>query len=193
MRVIIQRVSEASVTVDSEVVSRIENGALIFLGVSPTDSATEISWLTKKIANLRIFSDREGIMNLSLIDVAGDALVVSQFTLMANTRKGNRPSYINAAKPDQAIPLYEAFVDSLEQELKKKVSTGIFGADMKIQLLNDGPVTITPGHRKQMIIKLNFLLLRYEILSSGCSNLLLRCSQHSNFCPTNRQKRFIHS
>jgi len=143
MRVIIQRVSEASVTVDSEVVSRIENGALIFLGVSPTDSATEISWLTKKIANLRIFNDSEGIMNLSLIDVAGDALVVSQFTLMANTRKGNRPSYINAAKPEQAIPLYEAFVDSLEQELKKKVRTGIFGADMKIQLLNDGPVTIT--------------------------------------------------
>lgn len=142
MRAIIQRVSEASVTVDSEVVSRIDNGALIFLGVTPADSATEISWLTKKIANLRIFSDREGIMNLSLIDVAGDALVVSQFTLMANTRKGNRPSYINAAKPDQAIPLYEAFVDSLEQELKKKVSTGIFGADMKIQLLNDGPVTI---------------------------------------------------
>jgi D-tyrosyl-tRNA(Tyr) deacylase len=143
MRVIIQRVSEASVTVDSEVVSRIENGALIFLGVSPTDSATEISWLTKKIANLRIFNDNDGVMNLSLLDIEGDALVVSQFTLMAKTKKGNRPSYINAAKPEQAIPLYEAFVDSLEQELKKKVRTGIFGADMKIQLLNDGPVTIT--------------------------------------------------
>jgi len=143
MRAIIQRVSEASVTVDSEVVSQIDRGALIFLGVSPTDSATEISWLTKKIANLRIFDDSEGTMNLSLIDVGGEALVVSQFTLMANTKKGNRPSYINAAKPEQAIPLYEAFVDSLEQELKKKVRTGIFGADMKIQLLNDGPVTIT--------------------------------------------------
>jgi D-tyrosyl-tRNA(Tyr) deacylase len=143
MRAIIQRVSEASVTVDSEIVSQIDRGALIFLGVSPTDSATEISWLTKKIANLRIFDDSEGTMNLSLIDVGGEALVVSQFTLMANTKKGNRPSYINAAKPEQAIPLYEAFVDSLEQELKKKVRTGIFGADMKIQLLNDGPVTIT--------------------------------------------------
>jgi len=142
MRAIIQKVSEASVTVNSEVVSQIDKGALIFLGISPTDSTTEISWLTKKIANLRIFNDSEGIMNLSLKEVAGDALVVSQFTLMANTKKGNRPSYINAAKPPSAIPLYEAFVNSLEQELKKKVSTGIFGADMKIQLLNDGPVTI---------------------------------------------------
>jgi len=142
MRAIIQKVSEASVTVNSEVVSQIDKGALIFLGISPTDSTTEISWLTKKIANLRIFNDSEGIMNLSLKEVAGDALVVSQFTLMANTKKGNRPSYINAAKPPSAIPLYEAFVNSLEQELKKKVSTGIFGEDMKIQLLNDGPVTI---------------------------------------------------
>ena len=142
MRAIIQRVSEASVTVNSDVISQIGTGALIFLGISPEDGMTEISWLTKKIANLRIFNDSNGIMNLSLIDVEGEALVVSQFTLMANTRKGNRPSYINAAKPESAIPLYEAFINSLEQELKKKVSTGIFGADMKIQLLNDGPVTI---------------------------------------------------
>lgn len=142
MRAIIQRVSEASVTVNSDVISQIGTGALIFLGISPEDGMTEISWLTKKIANLRIFNDSNGIMNLSLKDVEGDALVVSQFTLMANTRKGNRPSYINAAKPESAIPLYEAFINSLEQELKKKVSTGIFGADMKIQLLNDGPVTI---------------------------------------------------
>ena len=117
-------------------------GALIFLGINSRDGANDISWLAKKIANLRIFSDDKGTMNLSLLDVDGDALVVSQFTLMANTRKGNRPSYVNAAKPETAIPLYEAFINSLEQELKKKVSTGIFGADMKIQLLNDGPVTI---------------------------------------------------
>lgn len=142
MRAIIQRVSEASVTVDSKIKSQIGQGALIFLGISPTDGANEISWLSNKIVNLRIFNDKAGVMNLSLLDVEGDALVVSQFTLMANTKKGNRPSYINAAKSEQAIPLYEAFVDSLEQELKKKVSTGIFGADMKIQLLNDGPVTI---------------------------------------------------
>lgn len=143
MRAIIQRVSEASVTVNSKVTSQIEQGALIFLGISPSDSENDISWLSKKIAHLRIFNDNDGVMNLSLLDIEGDALVVSQFTLMAKTKKGNRPSYINAAKPEQAIPLYEAFVDSLEQELKKKVRTGIFGADMKIQLLNDGPVTIT--------------------------------------------------
>lgn len=142
MRAIIQRVSEASVTVDSKITSQIGQGALILLGISSTDGANEISWLSNKIVNLRIFNDKAGVMNLSLLDVEGDALVVSQFTLMANTKKGNRPSYINAAKSEQAIPLYEAFVDSLEQELKKKVSTGIFGADMKIQLLNDGPVTI---------------------------------------------------
>ena len=143
MRAIIQRVTQASVTVNSEEISQIGVGALIFLGINSSDGASEISWLTKKIANLRIFDDDKGIMNLSLIDVDGEALVVSQFTLMANTKKGNRPSYINAAKPETAIPLYEAFINSLEQELKKKVSTGIFGADMKIQLLNDGPVTIT--------------------------------------------------
>ncbi|MGA9269288.1 MAG: D-aminoacyl-tRNA deacylase [Lutimonas sp.] len=142
MRTIIQRVSDASVSVDSEVISQIGTGVLIFLGISPNDGINEISWLTRKIANLRIFNDSSGVMNLSLTDVEGDALVVSQFTLMADTRKGNRPSYINAAKPESAIPLYEAFINSLEQELKKKVSTGIFGADMKIRLLNDGPVTI---------------------------------------------------
>ena len=142
MRAIIQRVTQASVTVNSEEISQIGVGALIFLGINSSDGANDISWLTKKIANLRIFNDDKGTMNLSMKDVDGEALVVSQFTLMANTRKGNRPSYVNAAKPETAIPLYEAFINSLEQELKKKVSTGIFGADMKIQLLNDGPVTI---------------------------------------------------
>ena len=149
MRAIIQRVSQSSVTVDSNIISEIDTGLLILLGISSTDNAAEISWLSKKIANLRIFNDEKGVMNLSLLDINGDALVISQFTLMANTKKGNRPSYINAARPETAIPLYEAFINSLEQELKKKVSTGIFGADMKIHHLNDGPVTICIDTKKR--------------------------------------------
>lgn len=142
MRVVIQRVSKASVTVEGETVSRIENGILLLLGVEEEDGREDIEWLCRKVANLRIFNDENGVMNHSLLDVNGDAIVVSQFTLHASTKKGNRPSYINAAKPDTAIPLYESFVSELERVLDKKVGTGVFGADMKVELLNDGPVTI---------------------------------------------------
>lgn len=142
MRVVLQRVSEATVTVDRKIVSSIKNGLLILLGITHQDSQKDIDWLCKKIINLRIFNDSNGVMNLSLFDTQGEAIVVSQFTLHASTKKGNRPSYINAAKPEIAIPLYEKFVNQLELELGKKVGTGIFGADMKVQLLNDGPVTI---------------------------------------------------
>lgn len=142
MRVVIQRVSKASVTIEGKKVASIGNGVLILLGIVAEDSQTDIEWLTKKITNLRIFCDEEGVMNKSLIDVGGDAIVVSQFTLHAATKKGNRPSYIKAAKPDVAIPLYEAFVDKLELDLNKKVQTGEFGANMKVELINDGPVTI---------------------------------------------------
>lgn len=142
MKAVIQRVSKASVTVDSEVVSKIESGLLILLGIEDADSMEDIEWLSRKITNLRIFNDEKGVMNRSLIETNGNAIVVSQFTLHASTKKGNRPSYIKAAKPDVAVPLYEKFVGQLEQELGKKVGTGIFGADMKVGLLNDGPVTI---------------------------------------------------
>jgi D-tyrosyl-tRNA(Tyr) deacylase len=142
MRAIIQRVSSASVSVDGEVISKISNGLLIFLGIEDADTGDDIKWLTNKIVNLRIFNDGEGVMNLSLLQEEGEALVISQFTLHASTKKGNRPSYIKAAKSDIAIPLYESFVAQLEKDLGKKVGTGIFGADMKVALLNDGPVTI---------------------------------------------------
>lgn len=142
MRATIQRVSSASVTVDGEVISKISNGLLIFLGIEDADTGDDIKWLTNKIVNLRIFNDGEGVMNLSLLQEEGEALVISQFTLHASTKKGNRPSYIKAAKSDIAIPLYESFVAQLEKDLGKKVGTGIFGADMKVALLNDGPVTI---------------------------------------------------
>ncbi len=143
MKAVIQRVSKASVTVDGKIISSIKNGLLILLGISNDDSQTDIEWLSKKIANIRIFNDENDIMNNSLIDCNGDAIVVSQFTLLASTKKGKRPSYIKAAKPNIAIPLYEQFILQLEKELGKKVGTGIFGADMKIELLNNGPVTIT--------------------------------------------------
>ena len=143
MRVVVQRVKEASVTVDDKVVSSIGNGLLIFLGITHNDTQSDIDWLTKKIVNLRIFNDSDGVMNRSLKDMDGQALVISQFTLHASTKKGNRPSYIQAAKPDLAIPLYEKFVHCLEIEIDKPVGTGIFGADMKVRLLNDGPVTIS--------------------------------------------------
>ena len=142
MRTVIQRVTKASVTVNGEKISAIDGGLLILVGIENTDAQDDIDWLTNKIANLRIFNDEDGIMNKSLVDVNGDVIVVSQFTLHASTKKGNRPSYIKAARPDVAIPLYEAFIATLESKLGKKVGTGEFGADMKVELLNDGPVTI---------------------------------------------------
>ena len=142
MRAVIQRVTEASVSVDQKLVSSIQSGLLILLGIEEQDTEEDIIWLSGKIARLRIFGDENGVMNKSVLDVNGNAIVVSQFTLHASTKKGNRPSYIKAAKPDISIPLYERFVNQLETELNKKVGTGIFGADMKVSLLNDGPVTI---------------------------------------------------
>lgn len=143
MKTVIQRVSKASVTVDGKVISSIESGLLVLLGIEDADSDADIDWLVQKIVNLRIFNDANDVMNLSVKDMDGDIIVVSQFTLHALTKKGNRPSYIKASKPDVAIPLYEKFVQKLESVLGKKVGTGIFGADMKVALLNDGPVTIT--------------------------------------------------
>ncbi|SHJ46684.1 D-aminoacyl-tRNA deacylase [Pseudozobellia thermophila] len=142
MRAVIQRVARASVTVDGKKISEIEKGLLILLGIEEADGQEDIKWLSRKICNLRIFNDAQGVMNESLIDIDGGAIVVSQFTLHASTKKGNRPSYIKAAKPDVAVPLYEGFVQQIEADLGKKVGTGIFGADMKVDLLNDGPVTI---------------------------------------------------
>ena len=142
MKTVIQRVSSASVTIDSELVANIDNGLLVLVGIEDADSQEDINWLTAKIANIRIFEDENQVMNLSIKDTEGDIIVVSQFTLHANTKKGNRPSYIKASKPDVAIPLYESFVHQLEKELGKKVQTGVFGADMKVSLINDGPVTI---------------------------------------------------
>ncbi|MFH6984798.1 D-aminoacyl-tRNA deacylase [Marinoscillum luteum] len=141
MIAVIQRVSEASVTISDKEVSRISDGLLILLGIEEADNNEDIDWLTKKVANLRIFSDEEEKMNLSLLDIGGEVLVVSQFTLHALTKKGNRPSYIRAASPDVAIPLYEAFVKKMES-FGRPVFTGEFGADMKVGLVNDGPVTI---------------------------------------------------
>ncbi len=142
MRIVIQRVSEASVTIDGEKVSSIANGLLVLLGIVNEDNQEDIDWLSNKIINLRIFPDENGVMNTSLIDAKGEVIVVSQFTLHASTKKGNRPSYIKAAKPDVAIPLYESFVNTLQAQLGKPVQTGEFGADMRVHLVNDGPVTI---------------------------------------------------
>jgi len=142
MKAVIQRVSKASVTIEGEKVAAIENGLLILLGIVEADTNEDIKWLSHKIVNLRIFNDENQVMNLGLKAVKGDAIVVSQFTLHASTKKGNRPSYIQAAKPDIAIPLYERFIEQLENDLGKKVQTGQFGADMKVDLLNNGPVTI---------------------------------------------------
>ncbi len=142
MKVVIQRVSKAHVTIDKKIMASISQGLLIFLGIVNDDTLEDISWLANKTANLRIFGDENDVMNKSLLDVNGDAIVVSQFTLHAATKKGNRPSYIKAAKPDVAIPLYESFVKELELVLGKTVQTGEFGADMKVELINDGPVTI---------------------------------------------------
>ncbi|WP_223034817.1 D-aminoacyl-tRNA deacylase [Hanstruepera marina] len=142
MRVVLQRVSESSVTINDKQVAVIGNGLLVLLGIVDDDTHEDISWLTKKIVNLRLFPDDNGVMNRSVLDCKGDIIVVSQFTLHANTKKGNRPSYIKAAKPDIAIPLYEAFIKALEISLGKPIQTGEFGADMKVSLINDGPVTI---------------------------------------------------
>lgn len=142
MKAVIQRVISASVTIENIMVAEISSGLLILVGIEDADTQEDIDWLTSKIANLRIFADDNEVMNLSLKDVNGDAIVVSQFTLHASTKKGNRPSYIKAARPNVAVPLYEKFVMALEHELGKKVQTGQFGADMKVALVNDGPVTI---------------------------------------------------
>lgn len=142
MRVVIQRVAEASVTIENKVVASIEKGLLILVGIEDADAQEDIDWLVAKIAKIRIFGDENNVMNLSVQDIDGDIIVVSQFTLHAGTKKGNRPSYIKASKPDIAIPLYENFVQKLESEIGKKIQTGQFGADMKVSLLNDGPVTI---------------------------------------------------
>lgn len=142
MKAVIQRVSSCSVTIDNKVVANIQKGLLVLVGFEDADNNEDLNWLTSKIANLRIFGDENEVMNLSLKEVGGDMIIVSQFTLHANTKKGNRPSYIKAAKAEVAIPLYEAFITQMETELGKKIQTGKFGADMKVALLNDGPVTI---------------------------------------------------
>lgn len=142
MRAVIQRVTKASVTIDHKIKGQIASGVLIFLGIVSEDSLDDVKWLSKKISNLRIFSDSNGLMNLSLIDQNFEALVISQFTLHAQTKKGNRPSYIKAARPEVATPLYKQFINQLKQDLGKNVPSGVFGADMKVELLNDGPVTI---------------------------------------------------
>lgn len=142
MRAVVQRVSEASCTVDRKVVGAIKQGFLVLLGIEAADGDADVRWLAQKIANLRVFGDDDGLMNKSIHDVQGNILVISQFTLFAQTKKGNRPSFIRAAKPDHAIPLYEAMVAELSDQLGRKVACGIFGADMKVSLINDGPVTI---------------------------------------------------
>ena len=142
MKAVIQRVLSASVTINNEVVANIQKGLLVLVGFEDADTKDDLYWMTSKIANLRIFGDENEVMNLSLKEVDGEMIIVSQFTLQASTKKGNRPSYIKAAKPEIAIPLYESFIQQMETELGKKVQTGKFGADMKVSLLNNGPVTI---------------------------------------------------
>jgi D-tyrosyl-tRNA(Tyr) deacylase len=142
MRVIVQRVSGASVTVDQRIVAESGMGLLLLIGIEEADNQEDVDWLVKKVTQLRIFNDAEGVMNLPVTEVKGEIIVVSQFTLHASTKKGNRPSYIRAARPETAIPLYEYFVESLEKTLNKKVGTGVFGAHMAVALVNDGPVTI---------------------------------------------------
>ena len=142
MKIVLQRVSSASVTIENKVVADIQKGLLILVGIEDMDGQEDIDWLVGKITKIRVFDDENHVMNLSVQDIDGDVIVVSQFTLHAATKKGNRPSYIKAAKPDIAIPLYESFIEKLESEVGKTVQTGVFGADMKVSLLNDGPVTI---------------------------------------------------
>ena len=142
MRVLIQKVTHASVTIDNKIKSEIKNGLLVFVGIEDRDTDEDIKWLSGKIVNIRVFNDAEDVMNLSVKDIKGEILVVSQFTLQALTKKGNRPSYIRASKANFAIPMYEKFYQQVENDLGKKIQTGEFGADMKIELLNDGPTTI---------------------------------------------------
>lgn len=142
MRIVVQRVSEASVRIDEKIVGSISYGLMVLVGIETNDVQSDVDYLIQKLVNLRIFNDEEGKMNLSIQDVGGDLLVVSQFTLHAFTKKGNRPSYIRAARPEQAIPLYTYFIEQAQKELKSKIQTGEFGADMKVSLVNDGPVTI---------------------------------------------------
>jgi D-aminoacyl-tRNA deacylase len=142
MRALIQRVKEASIALNNSLHASMQNGLLVFIGIEDLDNRDDIEWLVGKIVRLRVFDDRDGIMNLPVTEINGDIMVVSQFTLHASTRKGNRPSYSKAAKPETAIPLYEAFINHLEREFGKPLKTGIFGADMKISLINDGPVTL---------------------------------------------------
>lgn len=150
MRVVIQRVLKASVTIDRQLKSAIGQGLLVLLGIEDADEQGDIDFLVKKITNLRIFNDENGVMNRSILDIAGELLCVSQFTLYASTKKGNRPSYIKAAKPDMAIPLYEQFCKEMSLALNKEIQTGIFGADMQVELINDGPVTILIDSKMQI-------------------------------------------
>lgn len=142
MKAVIQRVSHSSVSINNQIVAQIQSGLLVLIGVEDADNKDDVHWLTSKIVNLRIFPDENEVMNLSLKDIDGEMIIVSQFTLHALTKKGNRPSYIRASKPEIAIPLYESFIKEMEVELGKKVQTGQFGADMKVSLVNDGPITI---------------------------------------------------
>ncbi|RYG52939.1 MAG: D-tyrosyl-tRNA(Tyr) deacylase [Chitinophagaceae bacterium] len=142
MKLVIQRVSRAAVSIDNNIRGSINKGLLVLVGIEDSDNREDVDWLSAKIANIRIFDDQEGVMNLSIKDCGGDVLLVSQFTLHASTKKGNRPSYIRASKPPVAIPLYESLIMALEKELGRPVATGVFGADMKVELVNDGPVTI---------------------------------------------------
>lgn len=149
MRVVVQRVSSASVTVDNRKTAEIGQGLLILLGIEEADDSTDVEWLVKKISQLRIFNDPDGVMNLPVTEVNGEAIVVSQFTLHASTKKGNRPSYIRAARPETAVPLYETFVKSMEDAIGRPVGTGVFGAQMDVSLVNDGPVTILMDSRNK--------------------------------------------
>lgn len=151
MRLVIQRVKHASVEIENKIKGRINHGLLILLGITHDDTIEDLNWLSQKLVNLRIFNDENGVMNKSLIDVNGDILLISQFTLYAQTQKGNRPSYINAAKAEIAIPLYEQMILKLQRDLNKEIQTGEFGADMKVELLNDGPVTIIMDSKNKTI------------------------------------------
>jgi D-tyrosyl-tRNA(Tyr) deacylase len=149
MRAVIQRVKDASVSIDGSVHAAIGAGLMVLLGIEDADGPEDVQWLSNKLTHLRIFNDESGVMNCSLVETGGDILLVSQFTLFASTKKGNRPSYIRASKPDIAIPLYESMIAQLEQDLGKKIFTGVFGADMQVAILNDGPVTILVDTREK--------------------------------------------
>lgn len=150
MKVVLQRVSSASVTIHNEVTAQINQGFLVLLGITTQDTSQDIDWLTSKIKGLRVFGDEAGAMNLALDQIQGEVIVVSQFTLYASTKKGNRPSFLEAARPEIAVPLYEEFVSTLSRKLNKKIQTGTFGADMKVALVNDGPVTIIMDSKKKI-------------------------------------------